>query len=301
MIKTKKFVESHSALFKFGSRVLGLVVFKIPSLSLHKREEDNENNKESINNDGKGLLFHAEELAFAQSISSASSSPSSFNNFLAGRMALRRALLLAGAGPFETPILRDSWKAPLLPTHLRGSITHKDELAAAVGGVAVFAETNDFRVGLDLERTSSVSNHRSLALRILTDSERTRLGNISTTGLEIGRTGEHGKGAGGGVSISEEVLLRFSLKEAAFKALHPFLKRHIGFKEVEVEPRGDGSASVSIVHGHATVGAADESGGERDRNIDNNGSKILKLEGKWRRILGDRYFLSIVKVEAEIC
>jgi hypothetical protein len=39
-------------------------------------------------------------------------------------------------------------------------------------------------------------------------------------------------------------MLRFSLKESAFKALHPVVKRHIPFTDVEVYPKEDGSALI---------------------------------------------------------
>lgn len=35
-----------------------------------------------------------------------------------------------------------------------------------------------------------------------------------------------------GVTEQEEVLLRFSVKEAVYKAVHPFLHRPLGFKDV---------------------------------------------------------------------
>lgn len=37
-----------------------------------------------------------------------------------------------------------------------------------------------------------------------------------------------------GVSEEEEVLLRFSMKEAVYKAAHPLLRRTLGFKDVSV-------------------------------------------------------------------
>jgi hypothetical protein len=37
---------------------------------------------------------------------------------------------------------------------------------------------------------------------------------------------------GGEVASESEVLLRFSLKECIYKALHPFLQRYVSFQEV---------------------------------------------------------------------
>lgn len=38
--------------------------------------------------------------------------------------------------------------------------------------------------------------------------------------------------SGLGVSAESEVLLRFSLKEGLYKAIHPFVRRYVAFKEV---------------------------------------------------------------------
>jgi 4'-phosphopantetheinyl transferase EntD len=43
-----------------------------------------------------------------------------------------------------------------------------------------------------------------------------------------------------------EVLLRFSAKEAIYKALDPFVHRFVGFKEVSVVPLSDGRADVRL-------------------------------------------------------
>jgi 4'-phosphopantetheinyl transferase EntD len=44
---------------------------------------------------------------------------------------------------------------------------------------------------------------------------------------------------------AREVLLRFSAKEAIYKALDPFVRRYVGFGEVAVSPLPDGSARVT--------------------------------------------------------
>ena len=50
-----------------------------------------------------------------------------------------------------------------------------------------------------------------------------------------------------GISVEEEVLLRFSFKEAVYKAIHPFLERSVDFSEVEIEPLQDGSAKINFL------------------------------------------------------
>ena len=47
--------------------------------------------------------------------------------------------------------------------------------------------------------------------------------------------------------MEEEVLLRFSFKEAVYKAIHPFLERSVDFSEVEIEPLQDGSAKINFL------------------------------------------------------
>jgi 4'-phosphopantetheinyl transferase EntD len=54
---------------------------------------------------------------------------------------------------------------------------------------------------------------------------------------------------------AREVLLRFSAKEAIYKALDPFVRRYVGFLEVEVTPRPDGTADVRSQLPEASDGA----------------------------------------------
>ena len=49
-----------------------------------------------------------------------------------------------------------------------------------------------------------------------------------------------------GLSRDEEVLLRFSLKESLYKALHPLICQFVGFQEAQVEPAADGTAQVTL-------------------------------------------------------
>lgn len=143
------------------------------------------------------------------------------NKFLGGRVALRRAL--KGVHALTCPsILRDDFGAPTLPMEITGSISHKDDLAVGVARVDSIG-----RIGVDLEHTYNKAASR-LWGRILTKNEQSQLGKLA------------------GVTMEEEVLLRFSLKEAGYKAIHPFLKRSVDFSEVEVNPMPDGSATVNF-------------------------------------------------------
>jgi enterobactin synthetase component D len=49
-----------------------------------------------------------------------------------------------------------------------------------------------------------------------------------------------------GPSVPREVLLRFSAKEALYKALDPFVHRYVAFKEVAVTPMAGGAAHVRM-------------------------------------------------------
>jgi len=68
------------------------------------------------------------------------------------------------------------------------------------------------------------------------------------------------------------VLLRFSLKEAFYKAIHPLICQYVGFQEAEVTPHPDGTATVKW-------------------NLKSGAHKRFQsVSGHWRRI--DEFFLS---------
>ena len=67
--------------------------------------------------------------------------------------------------------------------------------------------------GVDIE-LPAVRRRSDLRRRVLTPRECGSLGDVH------------------GVTAEEEVLLRFSIKEAVYKAAHPFLHRPLGFKDV---------------------------------------------------------------------
>ncbi|MGH7297926.1 MAG: 4'-phosphopantetheinyl transferase family protein, partial [Polyangiaceae bacterium] len=115
----------------------------------------------------------------------------------------------------------DDRGAPVLPAGLLGSISHKADLA-----VALLARDADprARVGVDVE--DDRPGKLDVSSRVLRDEELAALADL----------GEPARGS--------EVLLRFSLKEAVYKALDPFVRRYVGFKEVAVTVNADGSAEV---------------------------------------------------------
>lgn len=98
-----------------------------------------------------------------------------------------------------------------------------------------------------------------LARRLLTENEQKRLGML--TGL---------------CSTEGEVLLRFSFKEAVYKAIHPFLLRPIGFMEVEVDPNVDGTAKLTFLL---------------------KGGENFKYTASWQRFQGN-YWLTCVYIHS---
>ena len=156
--------------------------------------------------------------------------------FTAGRHALRRALDEAGV-IVDGAILRDDRGAPVLPPHLghiRASITHKDDVAGAlvdVGGAGV--------VGVDLEVDDGRDRAAvdKLARQVLTPREIAALPDDTA-------------------ARRRALFCAFSLKEALYKAVDPFVRRYVGFLEVEVDVVGaDARFVVDRVGSYDAVGA----------------------------------------------
>jgi 4'-phosphopantetheinyl transferase EntD len=130
---------------------------------------------------------------------------------VAGRVAMRMLL------PDAPPIGVTDRGGPQMPDGWVGSISHKPALAAAL-----VAPAGDVHVGVDLE----VATARAIDVspRILTPREQAALPD---------------RGAA--------VTLRFAIKEAIYKAVDPFVRRYVGFTEVELDVGDDGSCAVTIV------------------------------------------------------
>jgi 4'-phosphopantetheinyl transferase EntD len=187
-----------------------------------------------------------DERAFAATLSSVRRA-----TWIGGRVALRAAL--ARASFAAGPVLPDERGAPRLPPGVAGSISHKERLA-----VALVAAEASARVGVDIEIEGP--RVHDIASKVLDDDEMTEL--VATAAHDRAR----------------EVLLRFSLKEAIYKALDPFVKRYVGFKEVSVSPRPDGSATV--------------------RPRLRAGEERLAIEATWRRVEAEGLVLTTARVEA---
>jgi 4'-phosphopantetheinyl transferase EntD len=151
--------------------------------------------------------------------------------WVGGRLALRAALddlgIQAGA------ILQTPRGAPRLPADVTGSISHKERLAVGLAAAGV----DGWCVGVDIERV--VARHPDLARYVLRPEERERLSPPSDPGYQAA------------------VLAAFSAKEAIYKALDPFVGRMVGFDEVAVRHRDDGTAEVTL---HLGAGARARAG-----------------------------------------
>jgi len=157
--------------------------------------------------------------------------PARHRSWVAGRFALREAFRDLGIEP--GPILPTPRGAPALPSDLAGSISHKRTLAV---GLAAHRE-NGACIGVDLENCppvlTSVEEARAQArpdvrTRVLTQDELKR--------LACEPEKDHRR----------IVTLHFSLKEALYKALAPFLNRHVGFHEASLIARPDGSVQITL-------------------------------------------------------
>ncbi len=138
--------------------------------------------------------------------------------WVGGRVALRRAIVLLG---LDVPaVLPDDRGAPVLPPGIVASISHKDRIAVAL----VARETTEARIGVDVENDvvplSDISSH------VLASDEIAELRALDPD------------------ARAREVVLRFSAKESVYKALDPFVRRYVGFKEVSVSPLPAGDAVV---------------------------------------------------------
>jgi enterobactin synthetase component D len=159
--------------------------------------------------------------------------PARRGEYIAGRTALRLALASVprtptaatdaltstaapgapttapGAFALHPAILSDDRGAPILPAGWIGSVSHKGAFAAAL-----IAPAGTARIGIDLE--CAVPPRQDIARRILTPREQAAL-------PDRGRA----------------VTLRFAIKEAIYKALDPYVRRYVGFTEVELDITGD--------------------------------------------------------------
>ncbi len=150
--------------------------------------------------------------------------------WIAGRAALRTAIVRSG---LEAPAIgSDDRGAPLLPPGIVGSVSHKERVAVAL--VAQADPGDGARIGVDVEL--DVPLRIDIARKVLTEDEQREIAALPDA------------------ERLAEVRLRFSAKEAIYKALDPFVRRYVGFQEVSVTPTPDGLSTVQM---HLTEGPFD--------------------------------------------
>lgn len=228
--------------------------------------------------------LHPKEMEFGTSLpGKGETARSAQTSFFLGRLAIRAALeeLIRENNKKndydvtqnnlvldqDKSILKDEHGRPTMPTGFLGSISHKHNTGVALVDVDCTHEENiqgkprKQRRGIGVDIEQSITKRISVAKRVLTKNEIKELGKIK------------------GVTEEEEVLLRFSLKESVYKAMHPLLCQFVGFQEAEITPNADGTASVSL-------------------NLKNGAHELFSEKhttAHWRRIEGD-YFLTSASI-----
>ncbi len=139
--------------------------------------------------------------------------------WVGGRLALHRAIRQLGVR--SGPILTGERGEPLLPEGVAASVSHKRGLAVALAAREVHGT-----LGVDLEDLSPP--RPTIATKILRPEEQELVDRLS------------------GQRRWVAILLRFALKEAIYKALHPHLHRFVGFQEASVSLDLDGTAEVTL-------------------------------------------------------
>jgi enterobactin synthetase component D len=158
-----------------------------------------------------------EEAAYARGLSEHRQA-----RWVGGRLAVHDAIRrLKGR---LRPVLTGEGGEPVAPPEIAVSVTHKRDYAV---GLVAFAR--GCTLGVDLE--DFAPNRAHLADRILAEPEM-----VAMRHLHPQRQGLF-------------VLLHFSIKEAVYKAIYPWLHRSVGFHEVILRVFGDGSAAVSLLIG----------------------------------------------------
>ena len=192
--------------------------------------------------------LHPLEIAHAKELPSERTQRS----FIVGRLALRQALLPCGTctdPAAGTPILKDTYGRPQMPPGFVGSISHKGTTGVAL--VALEDKEKGITVGVDLEEINT--RRRGIASKVLTKKEQENLGRLSVSlfhylyvrllmHVKPSKAASPDVVNNQNVTADEEVLLRFSLKECIYKAVHPIICQYVGFQEAEVEPHENGTA-----------------------------------------------------------
>jgi enterobactin synthetase component D len=139
--------------------------------------------------------------------------------WLGGRTALRLAIARFGAAPGQ--LGRTERGAPVLPDGIAGSLGHKTSIA-----VALAAPADGWTRGVDVEEIRELKT--SIEDRILRDEEKARWSELDP------------------LAQDRFLLASFSIKEAVYKALDPYVKRWVDYKECEVRFLPNARVRVSL-------------------------------------------------------
>jgi len=198
-------------------------------------------------------VLHPLEVQYAGQIPSETTRKS----FVGGRLALRQAM---ECQIHDCVILKDTYGRPNIPPSFRGSISHKGDVAVAMVAPTTAEGETDWAIGVDLEVRQK--GHSRIGSRILTKSEQNNLGLVD------------------GICAEEEVLLRFSVKEALYKAMHPLICHYVGFQEAEVRPSNNGAVNVRL---NLNSGAHED---------------FASVTAHWKAL--DNYFLTSARVQLKL-
>ena len=158
--------------------------------------------------------LHKEEAAYARTLKGHRQV-----SWVGGRLALRQALRPLISSP--PGVLTGPFGEPLLPERISASVSHKKHLADAMAARGMHGH-----LGIDLEEPGR--DRSGIASRVLRPEELEAVDALPESRRWTA------------------ILLRFSLKEALYKALFPRVRRYVGFEEARVRPGLDGQAQIDL-------------------------------------------------------
>jgi 4'-phosphopantetheinyl transferase EntD len=173
---------------------------------------------------GVALPAAEDTLSSGERALAAAMAPVRRATWVGGRVALRAALEQVG-GRAELIGATDRG-APALPDGFVGSISHKATIAVALAARA----QGGAMVGVDVEIERERAGKIDITDRVLTARERAELAALPEA------------------EKARAVLAAFATKEAIYKALDPWVRRYVGFLEVELL-RGASGATLSLKSG----------------------------------------------------
>ena len=161
--------------------------------------------------DEAGDLYSEEQACIVHA------SESRQKEFKAGRMAAKQALAQLDIDRF--PLLKGEQGEPLWPEGVVGSISHSDDVCI----VSVAHADRLKSLGVDIQKRRSLKEG---------------IERMICTQAELSLDWNEGK--------DTALLILFAAKEAAYKALYPRVKKHIGFKDVTTEFEADNQYSITF-------------------------------------------------------